>query len=143
MSAEGTQMKTLYEGVSIPGLLAPPELDLQPSVEKAMSDMEVDLRFMFREAVADSLANLLDESEARALVALMGGTSLEDPGKVYGALDSILQMGSHVLKDAIAEEFHAKVDLLKRRLAEDPDSIIWVAKFVQMMEGNRRLERRE
>jgi hypothetical protein len=134
MSAETAKLRTQYEEVFEPNPSANPILDRLPAGERGMSDIEEDLRFMFREAVADSLVNLLDESEARSLVAFMGGTSLEDPEKVYGALDSILQRGSHVLKDAITEEFHARVDLLKRKLAGDPDSIIWVAKFVQMME---------
>jgi hypothetical protein len=134
MDSEVARLRVQYEEVFEPSPSASPILDRLHAGERGMSDIEEDLRFMFREAVADTLANLLDVNEARSLVAFMGGTSLEDPGKVYGALDSILQRGSHVLKDAIAEEFHSRVDLLKRKLSEDPDSIIWVAKFVQMME---------
>jgi hypothetical protein len=138
MSTETGKAEILFEEVLELRPSAVQVLDLDRRVEKEMSDIEQDIRFMFREAVADSLTNLLDPGEARAIVVLMGGTNLEDPEKVYGALDSILQGGSHVLKDAIAEEFREKVDLLKRKLEGDPDSIIWVAKFVLRMEGKHR-----
>lgn len=141
MSAERLKAETLYVETfqAYPSAGGVPERNVRAEVEE--SDIEGDLRFMFREAVADSLANLLDEREARAMVSFMGGLSLESPERVYGALDTILQRGSHVLKEAIAEEFHAKVDLLKRRLEGDPDSVIRVAHFVQMMEGSRRPDR--
>jgi hypothetical protein len=138
MSTETGKVETLYEEVFERRHSGVQILNVYHPVEKEMSDIEEDIRFMFREAVADSLSNLLDPGEARAMVVLMGGTNLENPEKVYGALDSILQGGSHVLKDAIAEEFRGKVDLLKRKLEGDPDSVIWVAKFVLRMEGRHR-----
>ena len=139
MGVEMAKAGALYEELFEPTSPAVRALGWYPTAEKDMSDIEDDIRFMFREAVADSLANLLDLSEARAMVAFMGGTSLENPERVYEALDSILQGGAHVLKDAIAEEFHAKVDLLKRRLGGDPDSVIWVARFVLRLEGEHRV----
>ena len=142
MSAERAKTRAIYVETLEPHPAPAVVFDQHPPVGDHLSGIEEDIRFMFREAVADSLANLLDVSEARAMVAFMGGTSLEDPERVYGALDSILQRGAHVLKDAIAEEFHAKVDLLKRKLEEDPDSVIWVAKFVQKMEGRHLPSRR-
>lgn len=87
-------------------------------------DMIEDLRSIFEEAVTDSLANILEENEARALIILMGGTEFGSPHDVFAALDSILHDGSQILKGAITGEFRASVHLLlekvKRNLVADP-----------------------
>lgn len=75
-------------------------------------DMLEDLRSLFKEAVTNSLANILGENEARALVMLIGGTDFGSPSRVYAALDSIFHEGSQILKGAIVEEFRAHVHLL-------------------------------
>lgn len=75
-----------------------------------------DLHSLFSEAVTDSLANILEESGARALVRRMGESSFESPTKVYGVLDSIFHDGSKVLKTAIAEEFRTSVHLLLKKV---------------------------
>jgi hypothetical protein len=81
-----------------------------------------DLRTIFKEALTDSLARMLDQNEARALMLYLAGTNLEPDG-VFRELDSILGAGSAILKVAIAEEFRANAHLLlkkaKGRLAID------------------------
>ena len=74
-----------------------------------------ELNSLFKKAVTDCLANLLDENEASALVILMGEANFETPQKAYETLDSILQGGSQILKSAIVEEFRASVHLLLKK----------------------------
>jgi len=74
--------------------------------------MMEDLHSLFNEAMTDSLAAILGEDEARALVMLIAETEFKSPSVVYAALDSILHEGSKILKDAIVEEFRANVHLL-------------------------------
>lgn len=85
-----------------------------------------DLHSIFMEAVTDSLANILGENEAKALMILIRGTDLT-PYEVFSTLDSMLHEGSYVLKDAITEEFRANVHLLlekvKRNVAEETESL--------------------
>jgi hypothetical protein len=93
---------------------------------------EGDLLVIFKEAVTDSLANILDRNEARALLILIRGTDLGSPTKVFQALDSILLEGSKILKEAITEEFLANADLLLRKAAKKnptADSIHLFAPF--------------
>jgi len=71
---------------------------------------------LFKEAVTDSIANLLDENEARALVILISSSGFESPAEVYEELDSILCSGSEIVKGAIFEEFRAKVHLLLEKV---------------------------
>jgi hypothetical protein len=75
-------------------------------------DLIKDLRSLFKEAVTDSLANILPENEARALLMLIAWTDFEDPSRVSEALDSILGEGSRILKHAILEEFRVNVHIL-------------------------------
>lgn len=86
-----------------------------------------DLHSLFNEAVTDSLANIMEESGARALVRWMGETSFESPTKVYAALDSIFLEGSQVLKTAIAEQFrinvHQLLEKCERNLVKESQSI--------------------
>jgi hypothetical protein len=87
-----------------------------------------DLRSLFEEAVTATLANILGNDAARALVMSLGATTLESPRRVSDALDSIFDRGSEVLKSAIAEEFHANVHLLceklKRNSTRDPTELV-------------------
>ncbi len=82
-----------------------------------------DLRSAFQEAVTDSIANLLEESAARALLRIMGDSDFQSPDEVFGALDTILGDGSLVIEGAIAEEFSGSAHLLlekaKRHLAAE------------------------
>lgn len=71
-----------------------------------------DLCSLFKEAVTDSLASILGENEARAVVILIAGTNFESPSGVFATLDSIFQEGSQFLRRAIVEEFRANVHLL-------------------------------
>jgi hypothetical protein len=98
-----------------------------------------DIHSLFSEAVADSLANVLEESGARALMRLIGKPDFEGPTEVYEVLDSVLKEGSEVLKTAIVEEFCASLQLLlekfERNLAADAnapapdrDKVLGVAK---------------
>lgn len=88
-------------------------------------DMIEDLHSLFKEAVTDSLANTLEENEARALVMLIAGTNFESPYQVFAALDSILHEGSHILKDAIFEEFRTSVHLLLEKVERATIQIGW------------------
>lgn len=97
-----------------------------------LESAEEDLLVIFKEAVTDSLANILDRNEARALLILIGGTDFGSPTEVFQALDSILLEGSKILKEAITKEFLASADLLLRKAANKnpaPDSIHLVAPF--------------
>ena len=78
-----------------------------------------DVHSLFSEAVTDSLANVLEESGARALMRLIGKPDFESPSEVYEVLDSILHEGSEVLKTAIVEEFRANLQLLWEKLERD------------------------
>ena len=51
--------------------------------------MVEDLYSLFKEAVTDSLVDVLGENEARVLMRLIVGTNFESPDQVYEALDSI------------------------------------------------------
>jgi len=75
-----------------------------------------DLHSLFKEAVTDSLTSILGEDEARALVMLIAESEFESPSVVFAALDSILHEGSHILKDAVVEEFRANVHLLLEKV---------------------------
>lgn len=75
-------------------------------------DVAEDLPSLFKEAVTDSLARILGQNEARALMRLMARTNFESPYGVFGALDSVLQGGSKILREAIVEEFRVNVHLL-------------------------------
>ena len=75
-------------------------------------DMAEDLHLLFKEAVTDSLASILGQKEARALMRRMVRTNFENPYMVFGALDSILHGSSQILRDAIVEEFRVNVHLL-------------------------------
>lgn len=79
-------------------------------------DMIEDLHSLFKEAVTDSLANILGWDEARALVKLLAETEFESPSVVFAALDSFLHEGSQILKDAIVKEFRANVHLLLEKV---------------------------
>jgi hypothetical protein len=79
-------------------------------------DMAEDLYSLFEEAVTDSLANILEESGARALVRLMGEANIESPSEVFAILDSIFHEGSSTLKSAITEEFRMNVHLLLKKV---------------------------
>src|SRR5208337_4646317 len=81
--------------------------------------MVEDLHFLFEEAVTDSLANILGDNGARALMRLIAGTNLGSPDQVYEALDSIFHEGAQVLKRAIVEEFSAKLHLLLEKAERD------------------------
>lgn len=74
--------------------------------------MAVDLYSLFKEAVTDSLANILGENEARALMRLTAGTDFGSPDQVYEALDSIFHEGAQILRKTIVEEFSTGVHLL-------------------------------
>jgi hypothetical protein len=82
------------------------------SLQALTPDMAEDLHSLFKEAVTDSLASILGQNEARALVKQIAGTDFESPYSVFGALDSILHGGSQILRDAIVEEFRVNVHLL-------------------------------
>lgn len=70
---------------------------------------------IFREAVQDSLLNILGEDTAKALTIMVGEPALEDPDAVFSTLDSILRgPGSDILKGAIKAEFQVMI----RRLLE-------------------------
>jgi hypothetical protein len=79
-------------------------------------DMIEDLRSVFKESVTDSMANLLNEDEARALAKLIAESDFGNPQEVFDALDSILHGGSHVIKDAIVEEFRINVHLMLEKV---------------------------
>ena len=74
--------------------------------------MVEDLYPLFEEALTDSLANILGENGARALMRLIVGTNFESPDQVYEALDSIFHEGAQILRKAIVVEFSASVHLL-------------------------------
>ena len=74
--------------------------------------MVEDLYSLFKEAVTDSLVDVLGENEARVLMRLIVGTNFESPDQVYEALDSIFHGGAQILRKAIVEEFSASVHLL-------------------------------
>ena len=71
-----------------------------------------DLRSLFEEAATDTLANVLGDAEARALVLMIGTKNFRNPRRLYRALDSIFPDGGEVLKEAVAREFRASVHLL-------------------------------
>ncbi len=71
-----------------------------------------DLRALFKEAVTYSLASLLGDNEARALVRSMGEASFESPPEMFATLDSLLREGSQALKASITEEFRLNLHLL-------------------------------
>lgn len=75
-----------------------------------------DLPILFEEAVTDTLANLLGQNEARALVILLRGTDFGRRDEVFAALDSFFKEGSKIVKDAITEEFHAQAHLLAEKV---------------------------
>ncbi|MGD0477395.1 MAG: hypothetical protein ABSB29_04405 [Nitrososphaerales archaeon] len=79
-------------------------------------DMIEDLHSLFKEAVTDSLANILGQKEARALMRRMARIDFENPHMVFEALDSIHRDGSQILKDAVVEEFRANVHLLLEKV---------------------------
>ena len=80
-------------------------------------DLIDDLRSLFKEAVTDSLASILGEDEARALVMQIAKTGFENKSVVFAALDSIFhRRDSQILKDAIVEEFHTNVHLLLEKM---------------------------
>lgn len=95
------------------------------SLQVLAPDMTEDLHTLFKEAVTDSLANILGQSEARTLMRLMARTNFESPYMVFEALDSILHGGSKILRDTIVEEFRVNVHLLlektKRKVTQFVD----------------------
>ncbi|MGD0478267.1 MAG: hypothetical protein ABSB29_08920 [Nitrososphaerales archaeon] len=92
--------------------------------------MAEDLHSLFKEAVIDSLANILGKNEARALLRLMARTDFENPPEVFEALDSILHGGSRILRDAIVEEFRVNVHLLLEKTERK------ITQFADPMKGN-------
>ena len=79
-------------------------------------DMIEDLHPLFKEAVIDSLASILGENGARAVVILTAETDFESPSGVFAALDSIFQEGSQFLRRAIVEKFRANLHLLLEKV---------------------------
>lgn len=72
---------------------------------------------VFRQAVQDSLLNILGEDTAKALTIMIGDSALTDPSAVFSTLDSILHdPGSEILKGAIRAEFQVMVRQLLERL---------------------------
>ena len=96
------------------------------SLQVLAPDLVEDAQTIFKEAVSDTLANVLTEDEAIALIILLGGVDLGSPREVYEALDSILHRGSGIIKSALAEEFRISVHLLLEKLERgmilDPES---------------------
>jgi hypothetical protein len=86
------------------------------TLQAFIPDITRDILSIFEEAVTDSLWNMLPESEARALLILVGEKGFESPCDVYSALDSILRDGSQILKNAIREEFRASIHLLMEKV---------------------------
>lgn len=78
-------------------------------------EISEDIHSIFKEAVTDSLWSMLPESEARALLLMIGERGFESPCDVNSALDSILRGGSQILKNGIREEFRANVHLLAQK----------------------------
>ncbi len=68
-----------------------------------------DLASVFKEALTDALANMLDESTAEALEVYLGKVNLGDPAIVFPALDSTLREGAKTVKEAVCREFRVKV----------------------------------
>ncbi len=81
-----------------------------------------DLRALFKEAVTYSLARLLGDKEARALVRSTGEASFESPPDMFATLDSRLHEGSQVLKAAITEEFRLNLHLLLEKIERNTAS---------------------
>jgi len=116
--------KTLYEEVwecHIPKRQTTEEEILE--LQALIPDIMEDVRSLFKEAVTDSIANLLDENEARALVILVSGPGFESPAEVYEELDSILRSGSRIVKEAIVEEFRINVHLLLEKVKRNISAI--------------------
>jgi hypothetical protein len=93
------------------------------TVEEELLDLQVlapnmieDLHALFKEAVTDSIANILGGNEARALTRLVAETGFENPRLFFEALDSVLHGGSRIFKDAIVEEFRVNVHLLMEKV---------------------------
>lgn len=93
------------------------------TVEEELLDLQVlapdmieDLHALFKEAVTDSIANILDEYEARALTRVIADTGFESPHLVFEVLDSVLHGDSRIFKDAIVEEFRVSVHLLLEKV---------------------------
>jgi hypothetical protein len=105
--------KTLYEEVW--GCRFPKRQTIEEdllALQILAPDMIGDLHSLFKEAVTDSLANILGQKEARVLMRRMARTNFESPYTVFAALDSILRGSSQILRDAIVEEFRVNVHLL-------------------------------
>jgi hypothetical protein len=60
-----------------------------------------DLRSLFEVAATDTLANVLGDAEARALVLLTGTKNFRSPRRLDRALDCMFPRGAEVLKEAI------------------------------------------
>jgi len=109
--------ETLYEAVWECRLPRRQTLEEELLTLQALApDLIEDLRCLFKEAVTDSLANILDEGEARTLVMLIAETEFRNPAIVFGALDSILHEGSQILRDVTVKEFRANVHLLLEKV---------------------------
>jgi hypothetical protein len=106
---------TLYEEVWEGRRNSPLENEMQ-TPQVFVPEMIDDLQTIFKEALGDALARVLDQNEARALMLYLAGTSLQ-PDEVFAALDSMLREGSEILKDAIVEEYHTNAHVLLKKMA--------------------------